>query len=97
MFATKKFFSGMNLHVALEMRSLIGGVIALCASKRLLTTMNQHMAFQFARPITCVVALVAIVGLLSTIHSLLGMFCKLIGFLFHVFQANDLLCYTRQG
>ena len=75
MLATERLFSGVNQHVALEMRSFIGGVIALCASKRLLTTVNQHMAFQMALPIACVVALVATVGLLSIIQTLLGIFC----------------------
>ena len=65
--ATESFFSGMHKHVALELRSLVGGVIALCASKRLLTNMDQNMAFQIARPIACVIALVATVGLLPII------------------------------
>ena len=64
----------MNQHVALELRSLFGGVIAMCASKRLLTTMNQQVFFQMAKFFACVVALVATVGLLSTILRLLGMF-----------------------
>ena len=54
--ATERFFSRM---VALEMRGLFGGVIALCARKRLFTTVNQHMTFQMVRPIACVFALVA--------------------------------------
>ena len=32
-------------NVALEVSSLFGGAISLCASERLLTTMNQHMFF----------------------------------------------------
>ena len=97
LFATERFFSGMNQHVALEMRSLFGRVIALCASKRLLTAMNQHMSFQFAGPIACEVALIAIIGLLSIIKRLLGIFCK-ISFHFNVFfPAKDFLNAPMQG
>ena len=92
LFATERFFSGMNQHVALEMSSLIGGVMALCASKRLLTTMYQHMPFQLAWPIACEVALVAIVRLLSFIQTLLGMFGRFVGLHFHFFSAKNILC-----
>ena len=92
LFATKRFFSGMNQHVALEVWGCCGRVIALCASKRLLTTMNQHMSFQMARPIACVVALVATVGLLSIIQGLLGKFYKVICLHFHaVLQRSDIV------
>ena len=77
LFATEKFFSGMNQHVVLEMRSSCSGVFALCASKRLLTTKNIHMSFQFAWPIACVVALVATIGLLSISLGPLRMVCKI--------------------
>ena len=100
MFAIKRFFSGVNPHVALEVRSLFGGVITVCASERLLTTMNQHMAFQFARPIACVVALVATVGLLSIIQGLLGNFYKVICLHFHTFlQRSDIVrgCRITEG
>ena len=83
--ATERFFSGMSQHVALEMSSLFGRVVAQRASKRLLTTMNQHMAFQIARPTAYVIALVATVGLLSFIKRLFGMFCKILRLHFHVF------------
>ena len=85
MVATERFFSRMAQNVALEIRSMFGGVIALCASKRLLTTMNQHMPFQIAWPIACVVALVATVGLLSIIQTLFGILCKFVCLGFHVF------------
>ena len=60
----------MNQHVALEMTSLFGGVIAQFASKWLLTTMNQNMDFQFAWPIACVVSLVALERVFSGVHAL---------------------------
>ena len=85
LFATERFFSGMNQHVTLEMIGSCSEVIALCASKRLLTTMNQHMSFQFAGPIACVVALVATVGLRSFIKRLLEIFCIIACLHFHVF------------
>ena len=72
--ATKRFFSGMNQYMFLEISSMIGGVSALYASEGLLTTVTQHMTFQMARPITCVVTLVATVRLLCMIESLIGMF-----------------------
>ena len=97
LFATEKFFSGMNQHVSLEIISPCARVIALCASKRLLTTMNHHMAFQIAWPIVCVVALKATIRLLSIIQGLLGMFCKNVCLHFHVFSANDRFCTFRQG
>ena len=43
-FKDKNYFN-----VALEVSSLFGGVISLCASERLLTTMNQHMFFEITR------------------------------------------------
>ena len=43
-FKDKNYFN-----VALEVSSLFGGVISLCASERLLTTMNQHMLFEITR------------------------------------------------
>ena len=85
MFATEGFSSRMNQHVALEMTSLFGGVIAQCASKRLLTTMNQNMDFQFARPIAFVVALLATVRLLFIIQGILGKVCKVFSLHFLVF------------
>ena len=92
LFATERFFSGVNQLVALEMSSSCGGVIALCASKRPLTTMNQHMAFQSSKSITCVVALVATKGLfLIILQSLLWVFCKLVCLHFPV------LCSVMQG
>ena len=39
-FKDKNYFD-----VALQVSSLFGGVISLCASERLLITMNQHMFF----------------------------------------------------
>ena len=97
LFATERFFSGMNQHVALEIRGCPGGVIALCARKRLLTTMNQHMAFQIAPFITDVDALVAIVGLLSISPRLLGMFSIIICSQFHDFfrQGPSKWCHAR--
>ena len=82
--------------MALELRSLFGGVIAQCASKRPLTTMNQNMDFQLARPLACVVALVATVRLLFIIQGILGMFCKIVSSHFLVFLQNIvLLCYLK--
>ena len=43
-FKDKNYFN-----VALEVSSLFGGVISLCASERLLTTINQHMFFEITR------------------------------------------------
>ena len=85
MFATERFSSRMNQHVALESTSLFGGVIAQFASKRLLTTMNQNMDFQLAKPIACVVALLATVRLFFIIQGILGMFCKVVSLHFLVF------------
>ena len=45
-FKDKNYFN-----VALEVSSLFGGVISLCASERLLTTMNQHMFLSDPSPI----------------------------------------------
>ena len=95
LFATKRFFSGMNQHMFLEISSLIGGVSALCASERLLTSVTQHMTFQMARPITCVVTLVATVGLRSIIRTLLGMSCKIVNLHFHFFLKA--ICARREG
>ena len=94
LFATERFFSGMNQLVSLEISRFCGGVIALCTSKRLLTTMSQHMAFQYTRPITCVVALVAAVRLLSFIQRLLlGIFCIIVCLHFSVFLLSQaVLC-----
>ena len=97
MLATEMFFSGMSQHVALEMSSLIGGVIALCASKRLLTTVNQHMAFQMARLTACVVALVAFVVLLSISLGPLALFCTNVRLHFLVFPAKDFLTGLIKG
>ena len=88
MFATERFFSRMNQHVALEMISMFGGVITLSACKSLLTTVNQYMAFQAATNITCVFALVTTVRLFPIIQRLLGMFCKVTCLQVHVFFFN---------
>ena len=67
----------MAKHVSLEMNTLFGRVMTLCARKRLLTTMNPHVAFQFAGRFACVAALVAAVGF--------GIFFQMICLHFHVF------------
>ena len=89
----------MNQHMALEVRSSCGGVIALCASKRLLTTMNQHMVFQIARLIACVVALVTAVELLSiiAIERLLEIFCIIICLHCHVFFFRQVVRWKVKG
>ena len=68
LFATERFFSGMNQLVSLEIRRFCGGVSALLANERFFSGVNQHVALEGSSLIGGVIALCASKRLLTTMN-----------------------------